>query len=217
MLRRIVLTRSHEPLGEAFRTRSFGPAGAILEQAVKVRGMDFDESLHPVRIFGGPALRVARPSAAGFNYGGLHDSSGPRVYAMRADFQDQDAIERLRSDKKDEVVGVFADPAILPCPTYCGSGPAGDHHDVARVLGVSALRKAGLSGRKVRSGALLDLALSALGSRPALLAYEPNDHETDVLIAAAGLRSIAEDAQYWRPAGLTPAVARGEGWTFGVL
>ena len=46
---------------------------------------------------------------------------------------------------------------------------------------------------------------------------EPNDHETDVLIAAAGLRAIAGDERYWNPAGLTPAIARTEGWTFGML
>jgi hypothetical protein len=78
------------------------------------------------------------------------------------------------------------------------------------------IRLAGLSGRKVRSRAQLDLALAALGSRPAALEREPNDHETDVLIAAAGLRAIARDPLYWHPAALTPALARTEGWTFGV-
>ncbi|HEV2746461.1 MAG TPA: hypothetical protein VGW34_04085, partial [Allosphingosinicella sp.] len=79
------------------------------------------------------------------------------------------------------------------------------------------IRLAGLSGRKVRSLAQLDQALAGLGSRPARLARDPNDHETDVLIAAAGLRAIAADARYWRPPALTPEIARGEGWTFGVL
>ena len=78
------------------------------------------------------------------------------------------------------------------------------------------IRLAGLSGRKVRSLGQLDEALAALGSRPARLDRAPNDHETDALIAAAGLRAIAADAGYWSPAGLTPALARTEGWTFGV-
>ena len=78
------------------------------------------------------------------------------------------------------------------------------------------IRLAGLSGRKVRSRADLNTALRGLGSRPARLASEPNDHETDVLIAAAGLRAIAGDADYWNPAQLTPELARTEGWTFGV-
>jgi hypothetical protein len=78
------------------------------------------------------------------------------------------------------------------------------------------IRLAGLSGRKVRSAEQLDTALTHLGSRPARLDHDPNDHETDVLIAAAGLRSIAGDLHYWSPAGLTPELARTEGWTFGV-
>ena len=78
------------------------------------------------------------------------------------------------------------------------------------------IRHAGLSGRKVRSVEQLNAALAALGSEPASLSREPNDHETDVLIAAAGLRAIAGDAAYWSPEGLTPALARTEGWTFGV-
>jgi hypothetical protein len=78
------------------------------------------------------------------------------------------------------------------------------------------IRMAGLSGRKVRSGAELDLALEGLGSRPARLRHAPSDHETDVLIAAAGLRAIAGDEAFWRPAGLTPEIARTEGWTFGI-
>lgn len=75
---------------------------------------------------------------------------------------------------------------------------------------------AGLDGRKVRSLAALNGALEALGSEPARLDKEPNDHETDVMIAAAGLRRIAADPAYWTPAGLTEEIARTEGWTFGV-
>ena len=79
------------------------------------------------------------------------------------------------------------------------------------------IRLAGLSGRKVRTKDALDQALAGLGSRPALITHQPNDHETDVLIAAAGLRRIADDPNYWNPHGLTQRIARTEGWTFGVL
>lgn len=78
------------------------------------------------------------------------------------------------------------------------------------------IRLAGLSGRKVRSLAALNQALGNLGGRPAVLTREPNDHETDVLIAAAGLRAIAGDERYWNPPALTPSIAATEGWTFGV-
>jgi hypothetical protein len=78
------------------------------------------------------------------------------------------------------------------------------------------IRLAGLSGRKVRTHELLDAALAAFGSAPAGSDRAFSDHETDALIAAAGLRAIARDPKYWAPAGLTPALARTEGWTFGV-
>jgi hypothetical protein len=78
------------------------------------------------------------------------------------------------------------------------------------------IRLAGLSGRKVRDRAQLDTALATLGSEPARLETDPDDHQTDVLIAAAGLRRIAGEPGYWSPPGLAPALARTEGWTFGV-
>ncbi|SMF69832.1 hypothetical protein [Allosphingosinicella indica] len=78
------------------------------------------------------------------------------------------------------------------------------------------IRLAGLSGRKVRTEPDLAAALAALGSTSPILSTPPNDHQTDVLIAAAGLRAIAGDPKYWSPSGLTPKIARTEGWTFGV-
>lgn len=78
------------------------------------------------------------------------------------------------------------------------------------------IRLAGLSGRKVRSLPLMNQALAELGSAPAALAREPSDHESDVLIAAAGLRRIAAEPRYWAPAGLSSEIAHREGWTFGV-
>jgi hypothetical protein len=80
------------------------------------------------------------------------------------------------------------------------------------------LRRAGLSGVKVRSIAALNLALESLGSRPARLRFEPNDHQTDALITAAGMRQLATtEPRAFEPVGLTAEIARTEGWTFGVL
>ena len=78
------------------------------------------------------------------------------------------------------------------------------------------IRMAGLSGGKVRSRKLLDEALASLGSRSPRLRAEPNDHQTDVLIAAAGLRRIADRPSFWHPPALTDRLAHTEGWTFGV-
>ena len=78
------------------------------------------------------------------------------------------------------------------------------------------IRLAGLSGRKVRTLDALNQALANLKSRPFDARTDPDDHQTDVLISAAGLRAIADKPAYWTPAGLTPLIARTEGWTFGI-
>ena len=80
------------------------------------------------------------------------------------------------------------------------------------------LRRAGLSGVKLRSRAALNRALKGLGSPPARLRFEPNDHQTDALVTAAGMRMLATtEPRAFDPEGLTPDIARAEGWTFGVL
>jgi hypothetical protein len=80
------------------------------------------------------------------------------------------------------------------------------------------LRRAGLKGTKLRSRTHLDRALAALGSRPSRLSFEPNDHQTDALVTAAGMRAIAaSEPRAFAPEGLTPELARTEGWTFGIL
>jgi len=80
------------------------------------------------------------------------------------------------------------------------------------------LRRAGMSGAKLRTRAALNQALAGLGSPPARLRFEPSDHQTDALVTAAGMRALvqAEPAAF-APPGLTREIARGEGWTFGVL
>ena len=80
------------------------------------------------------------------------------------------------------------------------------------------LRRAGMSGTKLRSRAALNEALAGLGSKPVRLRFEPNDHQTDALVTAAGMRALArEEPRAFAPTGLTPEIARSEGWTFGVL
>ncbi|WP_432767761.1 MAG: hypothetical protein HEQ22_09990 [Sphingopyxis sp.] len=82
-----------------------------------------------------------------------------------------------------------------------------------------AARAAGMAaGRsKIRDGALLDTALAALGSAPAAIAGPVSDHASDALLSAAWLRAIAGDDARWTPAPLTDALARTEGWTFGIV
>ncbi len=147
MPRRIVLIRSHEPLQEGWRKRSFGPSGPLLDDRVKVAGVRFDETYHPVQVWRRIGGGDDPPAASGFNYGAL----GPAAtYAVRVDADDEDAVERLRRDRRAEVVGVFADPAVSPFPSpYCGASSIGATQDVARLLGVPALHRAKLTGRGV--------------------------------------------------------------------
>ena len=80
------------------------------------------------------------------------------------------------------------------------------------------LRMAGMPGKKLRSRAELNRALNGLGSPPVRLRFEPNDHQTDALVTAAGMRALAEgEPRAFAPHGLTPELARTEGWTFGII
>ena len=140
MPRCIVLIRSHEPLQEGWRKRSFGPAGSLLDDRVKVAGVRFDETYHPVQVWRRIGGGDDPPAASGFNYRAV----GPAAtYAVRVDADDADAVERLRRDRRADVVAVFADPIVFPFPSpYCGDSPVGTTQDVARRLGVPALHRA---------------------------------------------------------------------------
>ena len=103
--------------------------------------------------------------------------------------------------------------AIWPMDPLPDSGSA-----VVEIYTRIYLRRAGMTGTKLRTRAALDVALEGLGSKPARLGFEPNDHQTDALVTAAGMRQLADsEPRAFDPEGLTPAIARSEGWTFGVL
>ena len=103
--------------------------------------------------------------------------------------------------------------AIWPFDPLPASGSA-----VAEIYTRIYLRRAGLTGTKLRSRAELNRALQGLGSKPVRLKFEPNDHQTDALVTAAGMRALARGEQRaFAPEGLTDEIARSEGWTFGVL
>jgi len=68
---------------------------------------------------------------------------------------------------------------------------------------------------KMRSYEDLNAALSRLGSAPVRGSGPLDDHSADALLTAAWLRTAAERRELWTPHGLTPELARTEGWTFG--
>src|SRR5216117_761348 len=147
MPRCIVLIRIHEPLQEGWRKRSFGPAGPLLDDRVRVAGLRFDETYHPVRVWRRVGGGDDPPVASGFNYGGVAPAA---TYAVRVEAEDEDAIQRLRRDRQPEIVGVFADPAVSPFPSaFFGAAAIGATADVARRLGVPTLSRAGLTGSGV--------------------------------------------------------------------
>ena len=103
--------------------------------------------------------------------------------------------------------------AIFPMDPLPGRGSA-----VCEIYTRIYLRRAGMSGAKLRTRADLNTALAGLGSRPVRLRFEPNDHQTDALVTAAGMRNLAKNVPgSFAPEGLTPEIARSEGWTYGVL
>lgn len=103
--------------------------------------------------------------------------------------------------------------AIWPMDPLSGHGSA-----VVEIYTRIYLRRAGLTGAKLRSRADLNRALKGLGSPPARLRFEPNDHQTDALVTAAGMRQLTlTESRAFDPEGLTPHIAQTEGWTFGVL
>lgn len=69
---------------------------------------------------------------------------------------------------------------------------------------------------KMRSFAELNAALAQLGSAAVPGSGPIDDHATDALLSAAWLRTVAGDPALWQPRGMTDAIARTEGWTFGV-
>ena len=79
------------------------------------------------------------------------------------------------------------------------------------------LRNAGMSGKKLRTRADLNRALGGLGCKPVRLRFEPNDHQTDALVTAAGMRAHLAHPKAFAPDGLTAELARTEGWTFGIV
>ena len=198
MPRCIVLIRSHELLQEGWRKRSFGPAGPLLDDRVKVAGVRFDEAYHPVEVWRRIGGGDDPPSASGFNYAAV----GPAVtYAVRADADDADAIERLRRDRRSEVVGVFADPVVSPFPSaYCGEAAVGATDDVARALGVPALSRAGLTGEGVHV-AVVDTGIDGsripvTGGWAPTLGYVPGSTApTHGTMVAYDVRIAAPDAQ----------------------
>ena len=89
---------------------------------------------------------------------------------------------------------------------------------IVEIYTALAAREAGVrkGASKLRDATALDAALLALASAPHAPLARYDDHATDAIVTAAWLRRAAHRPHLWQPEGLTPDVARTEGWTFGV-
>jgi subtilisin family serine protease len=215
MPRRIMLIRKSDWLQRAWQSRSFGPGGGELERQVKVPGVALDDTYHPVFVLWRRVPPAERPAAHGFDYArrGLIDT-----YAVRASFDDEDAVHRLRHDRGADIVGVFADPVVSVFPSsYCGGAAVGTAADVARRLGVPTLRALGLTGKDVHV-AVVDTGIDGrripvAGGWTPVPGYVPGtarpDHGTMV---AYDIRIAAPDAELY-----DYALLRSQGGPWGAL
>lgn len=125
----------------AARTR-FEPAAGARE----LPDVPIDDTYAPV------PLRALRPRARS---GDPNDLS-PDVeldpvpeditYVVRAEVEEAQ-VDRIRA--RPNVVGVFSDPAVEPCPICPGSPPLGTHLDVETLLCASKMHKCGMDGTGV--------------------------------------------------------------------
>ena len=88
---------------------------------------------------------------------------------------------------------------------------------VTEIYTTLAAREAGRSPSraKMRDFEELNEALAKLGSPLVAGRGAIDDHSSDALLTAAWLRKVAHEPARWSPEGLTPEIARTEGWTFG--
>jgi hypothetical protein len=83
---------------------------------------------------------------------------------------------------------------------------------------LAALEAGRSAGRaKMRHMDDLNAALGALDSPPVARTGTIDDHSADALLTAAWLRKVHGEQARWQPQGLTPDIARTEGWTFGAF
>ncbi|WP_086607977.1 hypothetical protein [Erythrobacter donghaensis] len=90
---------------------------------------------------------------------------------------------------------------------------------ITEIYTAMAARLGGVTGTatKIRSFEALNDALDRLDSPPVSGSGAIDDHSSDALLTAAWLRRVHATRDLWHPPGLTPAIARTEGWTFGAL
>lgn len=148
-LRKIIVIKKDEKLEEAADTRSFSVARSALEDMLKPKGFVLDDRYHPVRLKGKAVILEEKPKAIGFDYAFLNKPKKESLYVVRADFDDEKSVEKVKEESK--VVGIYSDPKIATFPpTYCSEPAVGDSKTVGRKLGIYSLKRKKITGRGVR-------------------------------------------------------------------
>lgn len=103
--------------------------------------------------------------------------------------------------------------SVWPIDTLPMSGPviAEIYTSIAALAGGRTAANA-----KIKTREEMDAALVAIGSPAVGGSGSIDDHSSDALLTAAWMRANAQRPELWAPEGMTPKIAKTEGWTFGV-
>lgn len=145
-LRRIVVLQHHEWLHAGFSSRDFTISASNLDRKIITRGMHFDVGLPPSRIpdFGMSGVGQIRVEPLG-----IAGAAGAG-YALAAEFEDEEAIERFAAERGSEVRGIFSNPPIAPFPIVSPQSAVGTVADVQQKLGITSLHGTQMDGRGVK-------------------------------------------------------------------
>jgi len=216
----------HEPHSPHFwhsgpRPPGFAELHRATEYACRTAGLGAPES--PLKLVG--ARQVGKGGLAGMRV----------LHALKTRLGDRFAVWPFDPPDDAGIVCIELYPRLFMKMAGHGNGKVRTHSALERCLG--ALGCITLSspppsrGRDMKGGAAAKKALPLDGgglgegecrSQPdaSETSCDPAqtliDHETDALVAAAGLRFIAGDPAVWAPKGLDALARRAEGWIFGV-
>lgn len=198
MLRRIVVLQPHEWLHNGFMNRDFRASAPNLEEKIVTRGMSFSTDLPPARVpdFGMSGVYRIQTDARG-----IAGAAGAG-YALAAEFEDEESLARFAADRKNEVRGIFSNPAIAPFPVVAPQSAIGSAADVGNRLDTAALHGAQMDGHGVKlmivdtgiDGSRINVS-GGFSTNPAVApGCSPPDHGTMVTFDA---RIAAPQAMIW--------------------
>lgn len=149
-MRVLIQLRSTPQFRAAMATGDAVPPSATEAAALVPAGLVLDGSFDPVelatpRLDGGDARMLAL--SAPLDFDSEPEAATQLVRGTIPD--DDDGVVLSEAMAAPGVVGVYADPVIENCLTCIGDPPVGTHRNVARLLEVDKLKRAGMTGQGV--------------------------------------------------------------------